>query len=110
MGVAELERVLSLRRRVPGFPARPSTEGFVRELLPLREAVSIWACAVHAVLDESRRIAMAGELDVGRLESLNDAVARARCRCQRLSASLSDDDSVSETMRIATLYGLQWHR
>lgn len=83
-------------------------DGTLKKLLPLREAVSVWACAVHAVLDETRRMASGGDPDVELLERLNEAVEHARGRCEVVSMALSADPNLSEVLRIARLHGLQW--
>jgi hypothetical protein len=77
-------------------------------LLPLRGAVSVWACAVQAVLDETRRLAKGGKPDPDFVAALNETIESARCACERAAATLTTDPCLLETLRLARLYGLQW--
>ena len=54
----------------------------------LPEQVSLWAESVHAVMTEAHRIADGQPFDLERLVRLNQAVERARQRCERASHSL----------------------
>ena len=78
--------------------------------LRLREAVSVWACAVDAVLDETRRVEEGGRPDMELLARLSQAVERARWECERAGASPSVGPQLSEVLRLARLRGLQWNQ